>query len=183
MSGISAPGSPAASGSLGTLRSWLRSWPSEIWHSSKDLPSKAAGPNASHPYRSVRVLLVDDNPMNLLVMSAMMESKGLVPLLAADVAEAVALACEMHFDLILMELQMPLLDGLGATAAIRRFENTYSQPAGPIGAYSLACPGARILVTHGMNGSLTRPCDAQDLEDCLGLTLHCLAPANPPWMS
>jgi CheY-like chemotaxis protein len=115
----------------------------------------------------VRVLVVDDNPVNLMVISALMESRGLVPLLAGDGAEAVALACEMHFDLILMDLQMPILDGLEATAAIRRFENTCSRPAVPVVAYSGTSPGAGVLASHGMNGSLVKPCDDRDLEDCL----------------
>ncbi len=97
----------------------------------------------------------------------MMESKGLVPLLAADGAEAVALAREMHFDLILMDLQMPILDGLAATAAIRRLESSCSRPEAPVVAYSSITLSASVLASHGMNGSLAKPCAEQDLEDCL----------------
>lgn len=166
MSGFSAPGSPDARGVLGALRSWLQSWSREILQSPEDLRGEVAGRNAI-PFSSVRVLVVDDNPLNLMVISALMESKGLAPLLAADGAEAVALACKMHFDLILMDLQMPILDGLKATAAIRRFENTCSRPAVPVVAYSLESPGASVLAAHGLNGSLDKPCDDQELEDCL----------------
>jgi CheY-like chemotaxis protein len=113
------------------------------------------------------VLVVDDNPANLLVISALLQSRGLVPLLAADGAEAATLACEVHFDLILMDLQMPILDGWDATAAIRRFEKTCSRPAVPVVAYSGMSPAARVLAAHGMNGSLAKPCDDHDLEDCL----------------
>ena len=60
---------------------------------------------------------MDDNPVNLMVISALLESRGLMPFLAADGAEAVALASGHHFDLILMDLQMPILDGLEATSA------------------------------------------------------------------
>ena len=166
MSGVLAPGAPAPAGLRGVLRSWLRSWTSETWHSPEDLQSEVAGPSV-HSYGSVRVLVVDDNPVNLMMISALMEWRGLVPVLAADGAEAVALACELHFDLILMDLQMPILGGLKATAAIRRFENTGSRPAVPIIAYSLASPDPSVLAAHGMNGSLDKPCDDQDLEDCL----------------
>lgn len=165
MNGTFTPCAPARSGLRGILRSWLRRWSREAWQSS-DLGSEAAGSNAI-PFSTLRVLVVDDNPVNLMVMSAMMESKGLVPLLAADGAEAVALACESQFDFILMDLQMPVLDGLKAAAAIRRFEHTCSRPAVPIIAYSLASPGVRVLAARGMNGSLAKPCDPQDLEDCL----------------
>ncbi len=166
MNATSAPGSPAPSGLLGILRSWLRTWSSETLQSSADQSSEAGGPNA-HPCGSVRVLVVDDNPANLMVISALLQSRGLQPSFAADGAQAVALACEMHFDLILMDLQMPILDGLGATAAIRRFENTCSRPAVPVVAYSSAFPGESVLAARGMNGSLAKPCDDQDLEDCL----------------
>ncbi|WP_158219882.1 response regulator [Ideonella sp. A 288] len=116
---------------------------------------------------SVRVLVVDDNPMNLTLMSALIESRGLVPVVAADGAEAVALACGLRFDLILMDLQMPILDGLGATSAIRRFEAHSSRAAVPVLAYSSAPPGANLLAAHGLNGSLNKPCELQELEDCL----------------
>ena len=81
--------------------------------------------------------------------------------------ETFPLACEMPFDLILMDLQMPILDGLEATAAIRRFESAGSRPAVPVVAYSSVFPGGGILVDHGMNGTLAKPCEDQDLEDCL----------------
>jgi CheY-like chemotaxis protein len=166
MSGIPALGSPAARGLLGVLRSWLRARSSEIWQSSEVLPSETGGLNA-HFLASPRVLVVDDNPANLMVISALMESRGLVPLLAEDGAEAVALACELQFDLILMDLQMPILDGLGATSAIRRFEAYSSRRAVPVVAYSSISPGAGVLATHGINGSLIKPCGDQELEDCL----------------
>lgn len=113
------------------------------------------------------VLVVDDNPVNLMLMSALLEVRGIVPWLAADGAEALALACELHFDLILMDLQMPILDGLDASAAIRRFEAETSRQAVPVLAYTSMSPGARLLAAHGFSGSLPKPCSDQELEDCL----------------
>ena len=166
MIGTPVPGSPAPSGLLGAFSSWLKARASEIRQPSEILPSETGGPKR-HSYGPVRVLVVDDNPVNLMVISALLESRGLVPLLAADGAEAVAFACELDFDLILMDLQMPILDGLGATSAIRRFETNSSRPAVPILAYSSLSPGARVLAAHGMNGSLPKPCGDKELEDCL----------------
>lgn len=166
MSAVPAPASPAPSGLLGVLRSWLQARSIEIWPASEVLPSETGRPSA-HAYGTVRVLAVDDNPANLMVISALLESRGLVPMLAADGAEAVALACELQFDLILMDLQMPVLDGLGATSAIRRFETNSSRPAVPVVAYSASVPGARVLAAHGLNGSLAKPCADQELDDCL----------------
>ncbi len=166
MSGIPARGSPAPSGWFGILGAWLQARSKETSPTPEDLPGETGRPPA-HFYGSVRVLVVDDNPVNLMVISALLESRGLVPLLAADGAEAVALACELHFDLILMDLQMPILDGLGATSAIRRFESDSARRAVPVVAYSSSSMGAGVLARHGLNGSLSKPCDDLELEDCL----------------
>ena len=189
MSDRAAPISPASGGLFDIFRSWLQAWSSEAWRAGDDLPIEAGRPNA-HTYGSARVLVVDDNPVNLMVISALMELRGLVPWLAEDGAEAVALACELPFDLILMDLQMPILDGLGATSAIRRFETSLSRAAVPVVAYTSNSLGAGVLAMHGMNGSLSKPCEDQDLEDCLvrwcptyrsASTGHVLAHANSDW--
>lgn len=166
MSDVTSLASPAARGWLGVLRGWLQARSAGVGPSSAAAATEAAVPN-EHGGASVRVLVVDDNPVNLMVMSALLELRGLVPLQASDGAEAVALACELHFDLILMDLQMPILDGLAATSAIRRFEASGSRRAVPVVAYSSACPGAAVLARHGLNGSLGKPCDDRELEDCL----------------
>jgi two-component system sensor histidine kinase/response regulator len=166
MSAISTSGSPAPVGLLCNLRSWLRASPNEASPSSETVASERGGPNVQS-FSSIRVLVVDDNPLNLMLISALMESKGLVPMLAADGAEAVALACEMPFDLILMDLQMPVLDGFGATEAIRSFETSGSRPAVPVVAYSCNSPVSSVLASHGINGLLAKPCNDQDLEACL----------------
>jgi len=94
------------------------------------------------------VLVVDDNPVNLMAISTPMESREILPVLAADGAEAVALTSELHFDLILMDLQMPILDGLAATSAIRRFESDFSKPAVPVVAYFNMTLGWTLLTRH-----------------------------------
>ena len=166
MNHSSARGLPAPGGLFRFLTSRTEASSSESRRASNHLPSGTAGPTL-HGDGSVRVLVVDDNPVNLMVISALMESRGLVPWLAGDGAEGVAIACELRFDLILMDLQMPILDGLDATSAIRRFESQSCRSAVPVVAYSSALPGAGVLAMHGINGSLNKPCEDQDLEDCL----------------
>jgi len=161
-----APEPSEPKGWFGLLRSRLRTGWSEIVAPQKAV-SMPAGAPAEATGGSARLLVVDDDPESLRVISALLESRGLLPLLAADGAEAVALACEMDFDLILMDLQMPILDGLSATVAIRRFETRSARPAVPVVAYSSANLGDGLLADHGMNGRLTKPCDDRDLEDCL----------------
>ena len=122
---------------------------------------------AAQPAKPARVLVVDDDPVNLMLISARLKARGLVTLLAADGAEAVALACELRFDLVLMDLQMPILDGLGATLAIRRFERAMALPAVAVIAYSSALHPAGVLATCGIDGSLRKPPDDLELDACL----------------
>ena len=166
MSSLHAPGSPAPRGFLGVLRSWLLARPSAENLSPAEFTTEveAAG---NHPHGPTRVLVVDDNPVNLMVMSELLASRGVVPWLAADGAEALSLVCELPFDLVLMDLQMPVLDGLAATSAIRRFEIQHSRPAVPVVAYSSLAPRAGVLAAHGLNGILNKPCEDHELEDCL----------------
>lgn len=166
MSGHMGDGSPTPAGLLGTLRSWLREWSGRLW-SLLEADALQATKQTAHFYGSVRVMVVDDNPVNLMVVSAMLESRGLVPWLADDGAEAVALACELPFDFILMDLQMPVLNGLEATSAIRRFERGSALPPVPVIAYTSTTPAAEALAAHGFSGNLPKPCEDQALEDCL----------------
>ena len=121
------------------------------------------------PPGPLRLLVVDDDPFNHVMVSAQLARLGLVPLKADDGAIAVAYACELRFDLILMDLQMPVLDGLGATAAIRRFEAQQARPAVPVLAYSSACMAASVLAAHGLSGRLSKPCPDAELLACLQL--------------
>jgi CheY-like chemotaxis protein len=146
--------------------------------SSPENPPIEATVGRGHAYGSARVLVVDDSPVNLMVMSALLESRGLETFVAADGAEAVAIASELRFDLVLMDLQMPVLDGLGATLAIRRIEGECSRHPVPVIAYTSTSPSAHVLEAHGMNGSLSKPCEDRDLEDCLArwCPSYCAAP-------
>jgi CheY-like chemotaxis protein len=169
MSDLPAAAAPAASGWLRGARTWLNAWSHEIWPSSASLEPEAGG-HGRHPvhfHNSARVLVVDDNPVNLMLISAQMEARGLLPLLAGDGAEAVALACELGFDLILMDLQMPILDGYRATSAIRSFELLTSRAPVPVVAYTSLFTGPGVLAQHGLNDCLNKPCGERELEDCL----------------
>ncbi len=67
-----------------------------------------------------RILLVEDNPLNQEVASALLRQLGLLVELAKDGQEAVQMAEERDYDVILMDVQMPLMDGLEATRIIRQ---------------------------------------------------------------
>ncbi len=101
-----------------------------------------------------RILLVDDNDFNRQVGRELVELTGATVVTANDGVEAVAAATVANFDLILMDLQMPVMDGYTATQTIRQ-----SQPDLPIlalTAHAIVGEKARVLAA-GMNDILTKP--------------------------
>jgi two-component system, sensor histidine kinase and response regulator len=124
--------------------------------------------NRESPFpKGLRVLVADDNPCNLGQARELLGCWGITPMLAADGAEAVSLACKRGFDLILMDLQMPVLDGLAATKQIRSFEVEQSCSRTPVLAYTSHSVDERLLRQCGLDGVLEKPCSAQVLQACL----------------
>ena len=114
-----------------------------------------------------RVLVVDDNPSSLRDACELLGCWGIEPTLATDGTEAVALACGGDFDLILMDLQMPVLDGLGATKQIRNYEHRQSCARSPVVAYTSCVLEEDVLRDCGVDGVLLKPCSASALRECL----------------
>ena len=86
-------------------------------------PGTAAGPRAAR-WPGRRVLVADDNPVNVLVLKAMLEQHGVQADVAADGVEVLEAVKRAPYDLILMDVYMPRLDGLGATRALRSAERS-----------------------------------------------------------
>lgn len=85
-------------------------------------PTRRDAPPALAPglLRGLRVLLVEDNPLNTLLAKALLDAWEVTTALATDGEEALAQATSTPFDLLLMDIQMPRLDGLAATARLRQ---------------------------------------------------------------
>jgi CheY-like chemotaxis protein/HPt (histidine-containing phosphotransfer) domain-containing protein len=71
---------------------------------------------------AARVLLVEDNPINAEVATGMLDRIGCKAELATNGREAIRLCSERHFDIVLMDCQMPIMDGFEATQQLRRLE-------------------------------------------------------------
>ncbi|NEX94155.1 response regulator, partial [Caulobacter sp. 17J65-9] len=76
---------------------------------------------APAPDDALTVLVADDHPVNRQVMGVLLERLGLPHAFAEDGVEAVEAAASGRFDLVLMDIQMPRMDGFAAAAAIRAF--------------------------------------------------------------
>ncbi len=105
------------------------------------------------------VLLVEDNPVNQLVGQEFLRALGLNVRLAEGGEAALAACTERLPDLVLMDLQMPGMDGLEATRALRRLQRELNRPALPIVALTAHAGPEDHAACHdaGMDGVLTKP--------------------------
>jgi PAS domain S-box-containing protein len=115
--------------------------------------------------RSLRVLLAEDNPVNVKLASKLLEKRGHHVVVANNGQEAVdLLGADGPFDVVLMDVQMPVMDGFAATAAIRAAEASDGARQRIIGVTAHAMEGDRQrCLDAGMDGYLSKPFVARDL--------------------
>ncbi|WGW02400.1 hybrid sensor histidine kinase/response regulator [Tropicibacter oceani] len=113
------------------------------------------------------VLLVEDNEINLTLAQDMLQLLGHRVTVARNGQQAVEAAAARAFDLILMDIRMPVLDGLGATRAIREGDGPCRDV--PVVALSAnVLPSARSRFMHeGMSGFLAKPLILEDLQQAI----------------
>ncbi len=134
-------------------------------------PLPASAPNFSA--RHLKVLVAEDHPVNQRVALKLLEKFGVHADLAADGSEAIAAAVGRPYDLILMDVQMPDVDGVTATREIRKRLPLDRQPL-IFGLSAHATAEYRdICLDAGMNGYLTKPVAPGKLHDLIaGLQSH-----------
>jgi len=133
-------------------------------------------------YEGARVLLVEDNPVNQEVARRILQTYGIKPAVCVNGAEAVARLDAEAFDLVLMDCQMPVMDGYQATEAIRTQEAARGRARIPIlamTANAMAGDRERCLAA-GMDDYLTKPFKREALGALLGRWLIGAPPRAPP---
>ena len=139
-----------------------------------EAPAVARGTPSTGPatLRPLTVLLAEDNPVNQKVATTILKSRGHAVVLAENGSDAVLLATQHDFDVILMDIQMPGLDGIEATAQIRAAEQEGRKrvPILALTAHALAGDEARFMAA-GMDGYLSKPFQVGELLNKLAAIL------------
>jgi PAS domain S-box-containing protein len=129
-------------------------------------PEPSAEQLLAQGYRGVRLLLAEDDPVNQLVASDLLNDVGLAVDVVANGQQAVERACSGDYALVLMDMQMPVMDGIGATQAIRRFFGRSALPILAMTANAFDEDRQRCLAA-GMNDHIGKPVDPDKLYEIL----------------
>jgi two-component system, cell cycle response regulator DivK len=120
-----------------------------------------------------RILVVEDNEKNMKLFRDVLQAKGYGPLEATSGEQAVELAIEHVPDLILMDVQLPGIDGVEALARIRGNERTAAIPVLALTAQAMAGDRERFLAA-GFDGYISKPVDVMEFIETVGR--YCEAP-------
>ncbi len=157
----------------GTLRAQSEPGQGSVFTLEIPLPFTQHSTSASHPVAPTSaqgqgqlVLLVEDNPVNQTVIEAMLRSLDYQVSLVADGAQAVHCVSQQHFDAILMDCRLPIMDGYEATRLIRQLAGRAETPI--IALTANALQGDReACLQAGMNDYLAKPFKRADLQQIL----------------
>ena len=132
----------------------------------KTLPAAAALTNK--PAGGLRILLAEDNAVNQEVAQQMLQRRGHSVTIASNGREAVNLVAQSEFDLILMDIQMPEMDGFQATAAIRDLQKKGARRIPIVAMTAHAMKGDRErCLDAGMDGYVSKPVQSKLLYETI----------------
>ena len=134
------------------------------------VPGGNSGEAERGPAASLRVLVAEDNAVNQRLARRLLEKRGHQVVVASNGREALEAIAINTFDLVLMDVQMPELDGFEATAALRAKEAADGSHLPVIALTAHAMKGDRErCLAAGMDGYLSKPIRPQELDDLLNL--------------
>ncbi len=141
------------------------------------LLSSAVGPNThtedAGQCKGLTILLAEDNQVNQTVATRMLEKMGHVVVIAGNGNEALSMLATRTFDLVLMDIQMPEMDGLTTTRRIREAEQSTQQRLPIVAMTAHAMKGDRErCIEAGMDGYVSKPISRQLLEEAIAGALH-----------
>ncbi|MBT4520021.1 MAG: response regulator [Halieaceae bacterium] len=139
---------------------------------------KQIAPYKDLPILRGRILIAEDNPANQLIGQTMLERMGLQVDVVANGREAVAAVRSIPYDLVLMDINMPEMDGIEATGAIRKLPGE-SSGIQIVAMTALAMPGDKErFLSQGMDGYISKPIMREELHACIASVLEDLE--RPP---
>ncbi len=145
------------------------------------LGAREAAPLAAddEEFRRIRILLAEDNQVNQKVAALMLQRLGQSPVVVANGLEALDAVRAARFDLVLMDVQMPLMDGLEATRRIRAEVAADHQPRIVAMTANALLEDREACLAAGMDDYLSKPVRSEDLAQVLR---RVGAGAGPPAM-
>ena len=133
--------------------------------SSSDLVTRY---NSQATARSLRILVAEDNPVNQAVVVRMLEKMGHTLTIAHNGNQALSMLGSAVFDLVLMDVQMPEMDGLTATRRIRENEKATGSHIPIVAMTAHAMKGDRErCLQAGMDGYITKPLSSHGIEETI----------------
>jgi two-component system, sensor histidine kinase and response regulator len=138
-------------------------------------PAKTPTDHRLAALRGARILLVEDNDINQQVARELLEDAGLAVEVADNGQVALELARKDAFDLVFMDMQMPVMDGVTATRELRKIPSLEHLPIVAMTANAME-QDRRKCMDAGMNDFLVKPIDPQEIEAIL---LRWIRPTQP----
>ena len=134
-----------------------------------ELPALLPVPGATNPPNDFRILVAEDNSISTKVIRGMLGKLNLQPDTASNGEEALQAMKNQRYDLVLMDCEMPILDGFSATAQLRAWEMGHQRVRTPVVALT-----AHILTEHkerarlaGMDGHMAKPVELSQLREVI----------------
>jgi two-component system sensor histidine kinase/response regulator len=150
-----------------TVRLRTVATPTDVLHHPPDLVTYASR-NQGDGGKPLDIIVADDNRVNQKVATRLLEKRGHHVVQAGNGHEALAALAQNSFDLVLMDVHMPGMDGFETTRAIRELEKTTGRHQTIVAMTALVMKGDRErCIAAGMDGYISKPIDLKQLDDVL----------------